>query len=241
MEKATKKCPCCGEEILEVAKKCKHCGEWLEPHDGPAASGYNSLLDMFKKADYSRMLPVTTVVFCLTTWMGIYPYLWLLSNGFCRELYYEMPAFCFYALEFILTFCLALAIVLFAVHRGVKKCNYFTSPAQTVATLRKWLALEIGLASWPVFIIIGCVLVQLSIIDDITGYYYIVSLLLMIVGAVVVLCKLESNDEEEIPVRYAAKLFTICTLILAIFIVILVMTHIEYNIEIYPIRHNMYY
>lgn len=26
----TKKCPYCGGEIMESAKKCKHCGEWLE-------------------------------------------------------------------------------------------------------------------------------------------------------------------------------------------------------------------
>lgn len=25
----TKRCPYCGEEILAIAKKCKHCGEWL--------------------------------------------------------------------------------------------------------------------------------------------------------------------------------------------------------------------
>lgn len=29
MEKETKRCPYCGEVILAVAQKCKHCGEWL--------------------------------------------------------------------------------------------------------------------------------------------------------------------------------------------------------------------
>ena len=29
-EQNTKQCPYCGEKILPTAKKCKHCGEWLE-------------------------------------------------------------------------------------------------------------------------------------------------------------------------------------------------------------------
>lgn len=30
MEQKTRRCPYCGEEILAVARKCKHCGEWLD-------------------------------------------------------------------------------------------------------------------------------------------------------------------------------------------------------------------
>lgn len=38
MDKETKRCPYCGEEIMARAKKCRHCGEWLyEENDNEKA------------------------------------------------------------------------------------------------------------------------------------------------------------------------------------------------------------
>ena len=38
MSQETKKCPYCGNEILAVAKKCKHCGTWLDGRGEAKAS-----------------------------------------------------------------------------------------------------------------------------------------------------------------------------------------------------------
>jgi hypothetical protein len=37
-ENSFRPCPFCGEEILKAAKKCKHCGEWLQAPSGTARS-----------------------------------------------------------------------------------------------------------------------------------------------------------------------------------------------------------
>lgn len=39
------KCPFCSEEILADAKKCKHCGEWLEDPSLRFANSHNSSID----------------------------------------------------------------------------------------------------------------------------------------------------------------------------------------------------
>lgn len=41
----TKKCPYCGEEILAVARKCKHCGEWLDRKEQIPCSVCGELID----------------------------------------------------------------------------------------------------------------------------------------------------------------------------------------------------
>lgn len=40
MTEETKICPYCGEQILKVAIKCKHCGEWLDENYQEAPQQY---------------------------------------------------------------------------------------------------------------------------------------------------------------------------------------------------------
>lgn len=62
----TKKCPYCGNEILAVAKKCKHCGKWLEAKDSHISLQPNAGVDNPKKSQetnaFKLFMPVAIII-----------------------------------------------------------------------------------------------------------------------------------------------------------------------------------
>ncbi len=60
-EPQTTPCPFCGEQIIPGAKKCKHCGEFLNPDNSasvkePVHQGKNPLNDQSKLSEKSRII-----------------------------------------------------------------------------------------------------------------------------------------------------------------------------------------
>ena len=85
MEK-TKRCPYCGEEILAIAKKCKHCGEWLdethplkETKNAPAC-GESIAEPTLKSKACLKCLYFTIIIFDLCRYLEYFSYLYTINQ-----------------------------------------------------------------------------------------------------------------------------------------------------------------
>lgn len=65
MSEETKRCPFCGEEILAIAKKCKHCGSYLEGETSAEAALSKPA------ADYGMFLLAIPVVATMLIWFWV--------------------------------------------------------------------------------------------------------------------------------------------------------------------------
>jgi hypothetical protein len=75
------KCPFCNESILKDAKKCKHCGEWLDPvlraknerlRSAPRAIAANSTRVTVHGRRINHFLHIVLCFATLGAWLPIY-------------------------------------------------------------------------------------------------------------------------------------------------------------------------
>lgn len=92
-------CPACGEQILKTAKKCKHCGEWLDGSNQQVASNVSAatkeaLPEEYKRFNWGAFLAtwiwgvvhksyLTLLIFaaCLISWIPVVG--WFAPLGLC--------------------------------------------------------------------------------------------------------------------------------------------------------------
>jgi len=67
-----KQCPYCGEEILPIAKKCKHCSEWLSKNDSSRMKSKNFLKNFGKYLlEISIIVIGVTITLSASNWLSL--------------------------------------------------------------------------------------------------------------------------------------------------------------------------
>lgn len=76
----TKKCPYCGGEIMAVAKKCRHCGKWLDANNAMTQQPTNISTNAPKQSIFSNkkivLMLIGVIIIGLVVFFSIHS-----SNG----------------------------------------------------------------------------------------------------------------------------------------------------------------
>ncbi len=245
MEQKTKECPYCGESILEVAKKCRHCGEWLDHpstpvvtcpacgEENPAGTTHcqycNELIQsddnlegesslwakLFKDANPVAILPMITALFAVVCCIEVYTS-WLFIGLKDGDWHTD---FGWIQLG-------AAAVTAVIIGMGIMYSEKFSSTEKTIATLRTWLAIGIWIAWWPLALTLYWLSYKLGIIDEPSERGYIQYLttcfyILLVIGIVVWII-FKTRDEISLKdMAGAIALYSLVTVALIAFVVII--------------------
>ena len=80
MAEEMKNCPYCGKEILAVAKKCKHCGQWLDKENSTQTISIN-IQNVFKFIKIGVMIAMSITIAVLLVWILFFDYTTAVRNS----------------------------------------------------------------------------------------------------------------------------------------------------------------